>query len=228
MLKILIGIATTREDKRFLESLDLFISDIKGHYDFKVMWKRNVRLKDAQNRFALECIDGHFDYLLLLDDDHSGHTKQMLDCLINAKAYMATIKTYSRHYPYFCCLMNKIQNETIFSGIEYGEGYIECDMTGFGMSLIKRDLFELMDYPYFEEETEGGRDWVTDTVFCRRLNTMGIKPVGCFQYCLPHGDITAHNVIRKRREDGISKENFIMQMVYEKFSKGDILCMAHQ
>jgi hypothetical protein len=193
----------------------------------------NESLPDAQNQIARSFVQSDYDYLLLMDDDHWGHTPEMLDCLVNANAYMATIKSYSRHYPYFSCLMNRRPGDDLFVGIEVGEGYIPCDMTGFPMTLLRRDLFEKLEYPYFEAEHEGGRSWVTDTVFCRKLNNLGIKPIGCFQHCLPHADITEENVIQKRREEGVRGDNFYWQMIYEKYispkmAQGEKLCLVKQ
>jgi hypothetical protein len=49
------------------------------------------------------------------------------------------MKTYSRHYPYACALLKKEGNVVL--PIEIAEGYVECDLTGFPMTLIKKDLF---------------------------------------------------------------------------------------
>lgn len=240
MKSIYIGVCKTREDERFKKSFRDFTDSICSKYSVCQTVVKDTFLADAQNYIAKCFIQSDYDYLLLMDDDHWGHTPEMLECLINADAYMATIKSYSRHYPYFSCLMNRRPEDDLFVGIEVGEGYIPCDMTGFPMTLIKRELFDKLEYPYFEAEQEGGRNWVTDTVFCRRLVNMGIKPVGCFQYCLPHADITEDNVIRKRREEGVRGDNFYWQMIFDKYVtpklrainpervKGEQLCTAHQ
>lgn len=209
MAKIFIGISSIREDERFLESLDFFLKEISEVHQILVLWKNDLSLEEAQNSIAKEFLDTGFDYLLLLDDDHWGHTLEMLECLINANSYMATIKSYCRHYPYMCCLMRKIQTSNtarMFTGIENGKGYIECDMTGFPMTLLSKDLFRILDKPYFRAEHDGVREWTTDKEFCMRLSSYGIKPIGCFQHCLPHGDITQENIM-KFRQKGIEAHN---------------------
>lgn len=230
MKSIYIGVCKTRNDEMFKESFRNFTDSICRKYSVCQRIVHNKLLKDAQNEIAESFVSSDYDYLLLLDDDHWGHTIEMLDCLINANTYMATIKSYSRHYPYFSCLMNKRIDDDLFVGIEYAEGYVSCDMTGFPMTLLSKDLFKKLEYPYFDSENEGGRDWVTDTVFCRKLNNIGIKPIGCFQYCLPHANITQDNVIQKRMEDGVRGDNFYWQMIFDKYvsKKGDNLCTAHQ
>ena len=202
---IFIGVCSIRDDARFKESFSKFTNDISNYYCIGTMKVKNKFLPDAQNILARYCIDAHWDYLLLLDDDHWGHTKEMLDCLIEADAYMATIKSYSRHYPYVCTLMNKMGNS--YKSIENGCGYQECDMTGFPMTLIKRELFLKLEEPYFRGRNDGGRDWATDREFCERISEVGVKPVGCFQHCLPHDTLTEDNVHQRRYEERLQGNN---------------------
>ena len=159
---------------------------------------KDTFLPDAQNAIAKSFIESDYDYLLLLDDDQWGHTPEMVDCLINANTYVSTIKTYSRHYPYHCTLLNIVGNNVI--PLENGKGYMECDLTGFPMTLIRRDVFDLLDEPFFRPYEAEGRNWNSDVDFFRRLNKIGIKPVGCFQHVLNHDKITDDNVKEFRRK----------------------------
>ena len=97
---IFIGVCSVRDDERFKESYHRFTNDICDDYCIGMMTIKDTFLPEAQNLLASYCLDGRYDYLLLLDDDHWGHTKEMLETLIEADTYMATIKSYSRHYHY--------------------------------------------------------------------------------------------------------------------------------
>ena len=200
MKSIYIGVCKTRNDKRFEESFYNFTDSICKKYSVCQMIVRDTFLPDAQNIIAKSFLDSNYDYLLLLDDDQWGHTPDMIDTLINANTYVATIKTYSRHYPYGCSLLKSIGNNLVVP-IENGEGYVECDLTGFPMTLISRRTFDLLEYPYFRPYEEAGRTWNSDVDFFSRLKERGIKPIGCFQHVLNHGDITEDNVKQKRYED---------------------------
>jgi hypothetical protein len=158
----------------------------------------------CQNNIVEYFLLREFDYLLFLDDDHSGHTVEMVDALVNANTYFATMKTYVRHFPYPCALMNenkKVNVEAKYYGVELKEGYHQVDLCGFPMSLLRRDLFDKLEKPYFRAVKCPGRDWVTDIEFCERLKTAGIKPIGCFDYCLEHNGITQENVSERRKRD---------------------------
>lgn len=206
MKSIYIGVCKTRDDERFKQSFRNFTDSICRKYSICIEVISNTFLPDAQNRLARSCIEGRYDYLLLLDDDQWGHTPEMLECLIDANTYVATIKTYSRHYPYLCTLFDKTK-ENVTIPIEYAEGYRECDLTGFPMTLIRRDTFDYLDTPYFRPFKDGDRDWNSDVDFFDRLSKVGIKPVGCFQHCLNHDKITKDNVLEYRRKERFEGNN---------------------
>jgi hypothetical protein len=166
---------------------------------------KDTYLPDAQNAIAKDFIQTGYDYLLLLDDDQWGHRPEMLETLINANTAVATIKTYSRHYPYMCALLKKEGNVVI--PIENGEGYVECDLTGFPMTLIRRDVFDKLDEPYFRPLEAEGRTWNSDVDFFERLSKVGIKPIGCFQHTLNHDKITQENVWQYRAEERLHNNN---------------------
>jgi hypothetical protein len=212
MTSVYVGVCKTRDDERFKKSLSQFTNQISEKYSVCMHVVRDTFLPDAQNKIANDFLVSNYDYLLLLDDDHWGHTPEMLDTLIGANAYMATIKSYSRHYPYSCCLMKRIRNT--YAGIENGEGYQEVDFTGFPMTLLRKDLFQVLEAPYFRAKVEGLRTWTTDEPFCKVLAEKGIKPIGCFQHTLPHGDITEENVRQLRYEQRLQDNNLGLYQAY--------------
>lgn len=214
MKSIYIGVCSTREDPKFKESYRNFTDSIYTHYSICLMTLKNQFLPDAQNSIAKSFLQNDYDYLLLLDDDHWGHTREMLETLIKADAYMATIKSYSRHYPYSCTLMKKIEKG--YAGIENCEGYMDCDLTGFPMTLIKKETFDFLEYPYFRPTEGDSRTWATDKDFCERLNEKGIKPVGCFQHCLPHADITEENVFTRRHTERFYNNNIAQYNLFNR------------
>jgi hypothetical protein len=180
---------------------------------------RDTFLPDAQNMIARDFIQSGYDYLLLLDDDQWGHTPEMVDTLIGANTYVATIKTYSRHYPYHCALLN-IEKNNFVVPIENGEGYVECDLTGFPMTLISRETFELLNEPYFRPHEAEGRSWNSDVDFFERLRKVGVKPVGCFQHTLNHDKVTTDNVRELRREESFLRNNKVWDRLLKDIENG--------
>lgn len=219
MKSIYIGVCKTRDDKRFEESFRNLTDSMCRKYSVCQMVVKDTYLPDAQNIIAKDFIQSGYDYLLLLDDDQWGHTVEMVDTLVGSNAKVSTIKTYSRHYPYACSLLRKAGNNLAMP-IETGEGYVECDLTGFPMTLIPRETFKLLDEPYFRPHEVGGRTWNSDVDFFARLNEVGVKPIGCFQHILNHGDITADNVMQKRYDDRFTGNNIATWKLLQDLENG--------
>lgn len=206
MKSIYIGVCKTREDERFKKSFHDFTDSICREYSVCITTVKDKFLPDAQNQITRMFLASGYDYLLLLDDDQWGHNKEMLETLVNANVPVATIKTYSRHYPYMTAAWNKIGNGAMLP-IENGEGYVECDMCGFPMTLIRCGTFDLLEKPYFRPLEADGRTWNSDVDFFERLALKGVKPVVCFQHCLNHDKITQENVFQYRNDERLENNN---------------------
>jgi len=214
MESIYIGVCKTRDDEKFKKSFQNFTDSIAGKYSVCIQVISNKFLPDAQNILARDCINSGYKYLLLLDDDHWGHTPEMLDTLIGANTYVATMKTYSRHYPYSCAAWNNVGANVIMP-IEDGSGYRQCDLTGFPMTLISRETFNLLEEPYFRPLEAQGRTWNSDVDFFERLATVGVKPTACFQHCLNHDKITQENVFQYRSDERFHNNNIAWYQILQ-------------
>jgi len=205
--RILAGIASRTPipaDQRFAESLPLFLLKVFElfNFSFSVYQVVGKKLDDAQNEIAEVSVHGNFDYLLLLEDDHWGHKPEMLDALVKADVDVCSILQYSRWYPYFrACMLrdgNFKDGRPKFREALYTEGVHPCDLIPFGMCLIRTSVFERIPKPWFRMNQKKG---YTDQAFCSSLMEAGIQPMACFDFTLPHRDITAENVLEKRRQN---------------------------
>lgn len=201
--RILLGLATITPDRRCLQSIGGFADGVARNLphvqiEYSDGWVWNQELVDAQNVFAEKILDGGYDYLLTIEDDHWGFTWQMLDTCLKANTHVAGIPYRSRHFPFDVVPMKlkeiKDNGKHLFSGMndESLTGYQESDLMGFGFTLIKAEVFRILDRPYFRLNTEnypGAGPRATDIDFCMRLIKQGIHPIGCFQHRLNHRDI---------------------------------------
>ena len=220
-VRILIGIPSIREDEKFLTSVAELVKQCRGRYDIDVLIKKWKTLPKAQEEIAKYFLAGEYDYLLFLDDDHSGHCVEMIDALVGANTYMATMKTYSRHYPYPVALWDWREGHSTdgkcFVSIEDTAEVknVPVDMTGWPMTLLRRDIFDLLDEPFFQAKSYGGVDWATDRFFCERLRALGVKPVGVTSHCLAHGKVNKDNVMMLRMKECVSEKQRVMLMAHE-------------
>lgn len=201
---IFIGIPSYQPDDRFLVSLLVFLEEIKNHYDVQVYEVKGKQLVDAQNDIAEKFLSTNYAFLLLLEDDHWGHSRKMLQGLLKADTEVCAINYYSRHQPHYTCLMRELAYTHVdqrFGHLDYTSGYHKCDLMGYGMMLIRRSVFSKLEKPYFRLNRDGGKDcYATDIDFCDRLKSCGVDLIGCFDYILNHREITPENVMQKRIE----------------------------
>jgi hypothetical protein len=206
-LRILIGIPKHHPTQEFLLSLSSFLSELQKqeqHYKVEVLEIENKTLVEAQNIIASHFLTNAFDFLLLVENDHSGYSVEMLKALLRANAEIVGMNYYSRHMPYYTCLMEQLPHTHInhrFGHIDQKSGYRRVDLTGWGMTLIKKSLFKKLDEPYFRLNKDGGEGcYATDVDFCDRLKKANVDIIGCFDYILNHRDITATNRLDKMIE----------------------------
>ena len=208
--KILIGIPMWLPDSRFLESLPKFCKELDGKCRYEVKIVGGDSLVNAQNEIVDYLLSGDYTHLLHMEDDHWGHKVEMLEALLKPDVEVCGINYHCRWYPYNSCLMEDLyhnRENQRFSSIERESGYQECDLVGFAMTLYKRSVFEKIGKPYFTLNKRGERwskSYATDEDFCDRLKAHGIKMWGCWDYTLPHRDITKENV-REIREKATIK-----------------------
>lgn len=193
-MKIIIGIPTTRQHEGFIKSMENFIPIVKDKYCVEFVVVEDMPIADARNEIVDNFLSRDADYLLFLDDDHEGHTLEMLESLIKANEYVCAIKCYSRGLPHDCTLMD-------YSGLrlesrmgryvskDNTSGYHYCDLVGFGMTLIKKETFSKLEKPYFVSVD----NQFEDNYFCDNLRKIGIKPMGCFDHVLSHNGINESN-----------------------------------
>lgn len=213
-MKIFVGIPCARHYKPFWSSMDSFIPALKKEVEVESHTVFDQDIATARNEIAEKFLASDADYLLFLDDDHSGHTIEMFDALLDPmlenSAYVCAIKCYKRAFPYDTNLLVRSgANEKElglkegmgrYQAIDLDKGYSYLDVVGFGMTLIKRMAFLTVGKPYFVSKNNCNED----NYFCEQLGIRGIQPVGCFEHTLQHADIGQHNA-RKLRNEGFEK-----------------------
>lgn len=160
------------------------------------MWVWDKTLVEAQNDMAERMVSVGFDYLLTIEDDHWGFNSEMLKSLLSIDSEVAAISYRSRHFPFDKIPMTYHETDKngvrMFTGAQWESGTHEVDLVGFGFTLIKREVFDKLDKPYFRLNTEyfkGVGPRATDIDFSYRVQGFGGKLIGCYDHLLPHRDL---------------------------------------
>lgn len=197
MKKILVGIATHEPIVEFRRDIFPFLEACSLKHKLSEHWVRGKSLIDAQTEITDIFLETDNEYLLFIEDDHWGFTLPMLDALLDSGKQMIGIPYYSRHAPYYLTAMRK-RRVGEYIPEPHKSGTHAVDLIGFGFTLIHRSSFESIERPFFKTVLEGSK--ATDRWLCDRLIEKGISPYACFDYLLPHRDITKDNVLDKKKK----------------------------
>lgn len=200
MARILIGIPRGNFYQPFDESLPSFIKAIKEKHKVEVFEVKGKPRDEAREIIVAEFMKRLDGYLLFLDDDHEGHKPEMLDALMKANTLICSLKCFARYYPYQFTISSydkEYQDGYGYLNINNKTGYSKCKFVGFGMTLIKRDLFQKLEGPYFQCDNKGERE---DNYFCDKVNNAGFDLIGCFDHILSHRGINELNISQKRKD----------------------------
>ena len=167
--------------KYFVKSLlELYIYT-KKHLDVDLKFMQANSVNHMRNLSVKLAIDGNFDYLVMLDDDHL-YDKEFIVKFFQIGKDIITGCTNQRTFPYFPTQYYKIQKEmkTQKNLCYFGEDKLEViEASGPVGMLIKVDILKKMKWPYYfidwkePERVVGG-----DMNFCKTLKKLGV-PIYC-------------------------------------------------
>lgn len=166
-----------------------------------VDWARNELAKIAKDKVN-EYTDQKFTHLLWLDDDHTFPPDLALRLASHDKEMVSALY-FGRTHPHYPVVYVKDPSEEYrhFPLIEAPPCLFECDAVGFGALLMKREVFDIVDYPWFTIDWKGGED----IVFCVHAKRKGIKIWCDGAYKLGHIGvppvITEKDYLRVRKEE---------------------------
>jgi hypothetical protein len=160
-------------------------------------------LVDAQNQIAERFLQSGKEYLLMVEDDNWGFTLEMLDALVAADKPLIGVKYFSRHSPHVILPMRPLSLNKGLMELIGPSGVIPAYLVGFGMTLIKRLVFDYLEKPYFDLNENAANShchYATDHNFCHRLMSAGVAVFGLYDYCLEHRGIGMGNVEQVREK----------------------------
>lgn len=136
----------------------------------------------ARNDIAREFLDSGFDYLFWIDDDAIVNPEILYKMLahMDAPEVGVVIAPYMmRRPPYgigvLTCDGKDISNTNNYRNLtldELNQGLIEVDGGGTHCMLVKREMFEKVNEPWFRLPPLGGTE---DMYFCLKVRKLGLK-----------------------------------------------------
>jgi len=149
-------------------------------YQFFLSTIGNVFVAYARQQMANLAINQGFDYLWMIDDDMIVPPDLFEKLVRHDKDVIAPL-AFMRFYPHKPVIYNVVEGYDTVTKQHYYQNYVvdrypknklvECDAVGFGSVLIKVNILEKLEKPWFMVMTGAGED----IHFCHRAKRAGFK-----------------------------------------------------
>ena len=134
----------------FINSLhDLFVNG--RNWDIQIFMKPNMTIDKARNDLVKVALEAKCDYIFFIDSDMI-LPKLTLERLYDMNVPVASGLYFAKSPPYLPVVRDFIEDRFIFKKIiDFGK-IIEVGGVGMGCCLIKKEVFDKLEYPWFKFE----------------------------------------------------------------------------
>ena len=146
-------------------------------WEFVPYFGVRMSLPSCRNQAVMMALEGQFDYILWMDDDMVVPVgTEIFSRLVEHDKDIVAPLFFIRSKPYLPLLFKRVLMAnggfmTYNNILDYEKGLVECDGVGFGMVLIKMEVFKKLQMPYFEYNDQYGED----LRFCENATRKGFK-----------------------------------------------------
>lgn len=174
--KVLIGI--TSEGTVELDMMN-GVADLCRRDDTTLVTFKGRPLDHVRNNMARVLLENAgFTHLLMLDCD-MGFPANLLTRLLELNAPVVSglyAGIIGSQLLWVCGNWGEDGKVHFYEWLDLGREPFEADCSGAGCLLIRREVFERLEYPWFRfEESKDGGLISEDIYFCRKLNAAGMK-----------------------------------------------------
>lgn len=173
-MKILVCVPMNRPvEFRVFESF-IKMANLRGKHDYFFALTQNSLVYDARESLVNTFLQSEADAMMFIDSDMTFDPRS-IEYLAEHNQPFVTAKAFKRVSPYQPCFYNKIELQPdgqvyLESPVEYGAGLLKIDGAGMACVLIRREVFEKIEPPYFFPTVGLGED----LSFCMKLKEAGI------------------------------------------------------
>lgn len=145
---------------------------LDGKFEIGIVWSQDTLIDHARDRLAGQAVKERADYLLWLDTDMT-FPAATLARLVSHNLPVVAANYRKRDFTAKVSSAHVLDSDTYKPIEPKDDGLEEVDVVGFGVCLMKAEVFHDLPRPWFV-----GLDLGEDTFFYRRLKeAKGIRPV---------------------------------------------------
>ncbi len=219
-MKILVNVPFLKPHKKFLPHFIQWYGETCKRHELIL----NFQMYRALHKVLADSVriakENDCTHILYTEDDHYRFPIDGIDVLAGYNKDVIGFCTYKKTYPFHplnmkkkdpaISLLAKERNLTPFSG---REGIAKTDLLSWAFTLVKVDVFDRLTCDPFEV-------WgfsPNDSYFCQACEDVGIDRWVCFDYQIPHGDVTPEEIPYRK------KVFEAMNAAYHRFGASDVV-----
>lgn len=140
------------------------------------MMASGSRVDRQRNSVVREALDGGYDYLLFLDDDHVVPKDAIFRLLAHQKDFVTGLYVTRAVKPRTTQMLAVEDKFRSLTNEDMAKPLIEIDASGMGCALISRRLLQTVEPPWFQVSMDADGDVTGEDVsFCRKAQREGFK-----------------------------------------------------
>ena len=184
-MKLIIGIPLYNNIpiQSFLSIMKL-VKNLQVSYD--IIYTSNYPIDIARNVIVNKFLKKKGKYLLFLDSDNL-FSPDVYERLLDLNSDIATGISFKKVYPYYPTIYRR-DGDKFRPMVDYPKNkVIEVDACGMACCLIKREVFEKIELPYFESRMISDSDFMgEDFNFCKKAVFHGFSIKADTGLIVPH------------------------------------------
>ena len=171
--KLIIGLPTNGNlDYRFASSL----MGLQLTPETRVIWQVRSMIDTARNNLVIEALKTiDYTHVLMIDDDHVFEPDVAMRLLAHDVDIVGAL-AFKRRPDYTPCVYCKKEDGKFYPVLP--EIFQEVDILGTGMMLIKMEVLQKLQFPYFETyytKDDEHKHFSVDFDFCMKAKKAGFK-----------------------------------------------------
>jgi len=196
-MKILVNVPFMKPHKKFLPDFIKWYGESCKRHDIILNFQMYRALHKVLGDSVTIAKNNDCTHILYTEDDHYRFPIDGIEKLAGYDKDVIGFQTYKKTYPFHplnmvkiddsISLTDKVKNLKPFSG---KSGIAKTDLISWAFTLVKTDVFDRLESDPFEF-------WgysPNDSYFCQACEDVGIDRWICFDYVMPHGDITPEQI----------------------------------
>lgn len=171
-------VAVIANDSARYTMFSVCLSQLKHPSGSSIDWALHTDIVQARNHLLRRALDGTAEWVLFLDDDHV-FSADLLTRLLDHDQPVVGALYLRRNHPFAPCAFSHRDEDGTYCAIDLTklpkEGLLNVQAIGTSGMLIRREVLEALEDPWFSYGMSGTMNASEDINFCEKVRAAGFE-----------------------------------------------------